>query len=263
MWLKKEDIMNWTPLLDWLKQHQDVIALATLVSLILAVGSLLLAVWQILAARKQTESLERIQESVSTRYIGKINDYFPLVINEVQKAEKSITILCDFPAYGYFSAHNKFNKYRLAIRDKIDSKSIDVSLMCLDKAGRADSNLKVLSITSDNWEDWKRNQKHRNSLQELGYNSEDINKLPLKEFLNKLESIDQEMLRVYFEGADIEEFNATLPFDFWLIDGERAIFAFSTYSGDASQYGFFTLDEKLISAFGEIRDRYHLKKSKL
>jgi hypothetical protein len=203
--------------------------------------------------------LDRIQESLSTRYIGTIKDYLPLVVDQIKTAEKSITILCDFPAYGYFTDNDSYKKYRIAIRDRIDN-AIKVSLMCLDKNCRADSNRKVLSITEENWKGWKQNQEHGNWLHNLGYNNEDIDKLRVEDFLADLESVDQEMLDIYCKGADLEDVNALIPFDFWIIDDRKAIFAFSTYSGDASQYGFLTLDEKLISALKDIKDRYHRKK---
>lgn len=210
---------------------------------------------------KIARGLDEIRGSLSTHYLGKINDYLPLVIDEIKKAERSIIILCDFPAYGYFTDHDEYNKYRIALRDRIDN-GIKVSVMCLNESCRADSNRKVLLITEDNWDDWKLTQEHISWLQKLGYSIDDIDGLDMKGFLETLDRVDQEMLGVYCNGADIEEVNAVLPFDIWLIDGKRIIFAFSTYSGDASQYGFFTKDEKLISAFAEIIDRYHFNKVK-
>jgi hypothetical protein len=209
---------------------------------------------------KIASELDRIQESLSTRYIGNINDYLPLVVNQLNNAEKSITILCDFPGYGYFSDPDNYKRYRIAIRNKIDNPDIKVSLMCLNESCRANANLKALLITKDNWEDWKRDKEHSRLLKKLGYSDEGINDVRLENFLNNFEEIDQEMLNVFCRGADIEEVNADLPFDCWLIDNKKAVFAFSTYAGDESQYGFFTLDEKLISAFAEIKDRYHRKR---
>jgi hypothetical protein len=241
-------------------------ALVTVVSAILTVSALLLAKKQTGEQNKVTSEiteiankLARIQESLSTRYIGTIKDYLPLVVDQIKRAEKSITILCDFPAYGYFTDHDSYKKYRIAIMERIDN-DIKVSMMCLDKDCRADSNRKVLSITEGNWKGWKRNREHRNWLHNLDYNNEDIDKLKVEDFLTALESVDHEMLDTYCKGADIEDINALIPFDFWIIDDRRAVFAFSTYSGDASQYGFFTLDEKLISALNDIKDRYHRKK---
>ncbi|HEY0080667.1 MAG TPA: hypothetical protein VGB73_18830 [Pyrinomonadaceae bacterium] len=209
-----------------------------------------------------TSELNRIEKSLSTRHIGTIKEYLPVVINEIQSAEKSITILCDFPAYGYFMDNENYKAYRLAILSKI-GRGVKVSLMCLDADGRADSNRKILSITDENWSDWKHNQSNLNLLHILGYSSECISDLSVNDFLKALESVDQEMLDVFFKGADIETINTLLPFDFWLIDDMRAIFVFSIYSGNASQYGFITLDEKLVSGFGHIKDRYHQFKKSL
>jgi hypothetical protein len=208
-----------------------------------------------------TSELNRIEKSLSTRHIGTIKDYLSVVVNEIQGAEKSISILCDFPAYGYFMDNESYKAYRLAILSKI-GKGVKVSLMCLDADGRADSNRKILSITDESWPNWKHNHSNFNLLHILGYSNECISNLSVDDFLKALESVDQEMLDVFFKGADIETINTLLPFDFWVIDDMRAIFVFSTYSGDASQYGFITLDEKLVSGFGHIKDRYHeFKKS--
>jgi hypothetical protein len=208
---------------------------------------------------KIASELGKIRGSLSTHYIGIINDYLPLVVSQFEKAEKSITILCDFPAYGYFTAHDEYNKYRIALLSRIDQ-GVKVSMMCLDEPARADSNLKVLLITDDNWKEWKQKEVHLDWLQKLGYSIGDIANLDKKDFLETLDRVDREMLNVYCRGAIIEEVNADLPIDIWLIDSKRAIFAFSTYSGDASQYGFFTEDNKLISAFVDIKDRYHRNK---
>jgi phosphatidylserine/phosphatidylglycerophosphate/cardiolipin synthase-like enzyme len=202
-----------------------------------------------------TSEMTRIEKSLSTRHIGTIKDYLPVVVREIQSAEKSISILCDFPAYGYFMDHSSYQEYRLAILSKID-KGVKVSLMCLNEACRADSNRKVLSITDDNWDVCKRSQKNHDVLHKLGYSSEHFNDLRLEDFLNDLEAVDRKILNGFFSGATIETVNTLLPFDFWLIDDSRAIFAFSPYSGDASQHGFLTLDEKLVAGFEYIKDRY-------
>jgi hypothetical protein len=221
---------------------------------------------EILSSRKRkvtdeisniAKELSRIKESLSTSYIGRISDYLPQVISEIKHARRNITILCDFPAYGYFTGHNNYNKYRMAIREKIDNPSINVRLMCLDQTCRAESNRKVLAINEAKWEEWKRDKEHNALFYKLGYSRQAINKLSMEKFLEALEEVDQEMLNVYCKGASIEEVNALLTFDFWLFDDKRLIFAFSTYAGGESQHGFFTEDRELISAFKEIRDRYH------
>jgi hypothetical protein len=207
-----------------------------------------------------TNELKRVERSLSTRHLGAIEDYLPRVVEEIIKAEESISILCDFPAYGYFMDHDIHKEYRIAIMSKIE-KGIKVNLMSLDKPCRADSNKKILSITDDNWEEWKQNEKNNGLLKALGFlrKGEDIRNLSLVNFLEALESIDQDMLNRYCKDAYKEEFNGVLPLDFWLFDGKRAVFAFSPYIGDASQHGFFTEDERLVTGFEFIKDRYRRK----
>ena len=81
--------------------------------------------------------------------------------------------------------------------------------------------------------------------------------LTKQQFLEMLETADQEMLRDTFGRAEKNEINVFMSMFFWVIDNDQAIFSFSTYSDNASEHGFFTVDGKLVESFLEIRDRYH------
>lgn len=48
-----------------------------------------------------------------------------------------------------------------------------------------------------------------------------------------------------------------MPLFFWLVDDSVAIFAILSLSKRAIEHGFRTIDEKLITALLEMRDRYH------
>lgn len=84
--------------------------------------------------------------------------------------------------------------------------------------------------------------------------------LSQKEFEDILESEELGALED-LKKAEIHEIKGYMPLYFWLIDSgtarARAIFAIPSFSEKAVEYGFSTTDQGLISAFEQMRDRYH------
>src|SRR5216684_3064260 len=68
--------------------------------------------------------LDAILRTQSTRHIGQFPDYIAFIAQFIAGAQKEVAILCDFPAYGSFSAHHDFLKYRQVIETKIDEGGI-------------------------------------------------------------------------------------------------------------------------------------------
>ena len=65
------------------------------------------------------------------------------------------------------------------------------------------------------------------------------------------------MFKDCFAGkGNASEVKALIRLDYWIIDGDRAIFAFTNYGHGSSRSGFFTTDQKLISALKDIGDSF-------
>jgi hypothetical protein len=258
--------MEWfSYLITWLHSHfSDVVSLATLTALVLALVQLY---W----ARQQTKSLERIQGSISTRFIGKLEDYYPYVVSLIESAKDSIVIQCDYPAYGCFTCSECWSNYHDKLSKKRAEGKVQIVLTCPQQKRRieTDENKYFLEAGEANWEAWKEAGKTREQLKRFllykpfgknidSQNVEDkINSLSRNEFFEMLQEADEEMLNRCFQEEFVKQIDAVSPLDFWVIDEQTAIFAFSNYAMGKSRYGFSTTDQKLISAFQEITKFYH------
>jgi len=233
--------------------------LLTVIGLFLTAIALGLSVWQTLAARTQARDLDKVRRSLTTRFIGEFPDYLPEIVALVKRARKEVIIFCDFPTYGYFSDHSNWLNYRHAIDDKLNQ-DVKVSLTCPNKRRRLEFNKEQFAKEGEKWEAWRQEKKTIERLRMILPSHTEIADLTRDGFLKILENADQKMLKETFARAEKHEIDIFMPTFFWIADSNEAIFTFSTYSEDASEYGFYTLDQKLISALKNIRERYHRAK---
>ena len=224
-------------------------SVATLVALVLAVG-------QLRSAKAQTASLESIFSSLSTRYIGDFPGYLSAIAEEIDKAEKSVSIFCDFPAYGCFSDPDKWLKYRYSIARRL-AHNVRVELTCLDREGRRKFSPEQFEKPNGQWEKWK--EERRTQLERfLGAHRPNLalEALSKVEFLNILESVNGLMLDDTFAPAIKRQVRMDMPIYFWIIDNRIAFFAFR-YSHKTLECGFSTLDPKLIGSFLQMQGFFH------
>jgi hypothetical protein len=263
--------MYWASILEWLKQHfQDIVTLVTF-------GSLILALWQIREARKQTKNLEQIQGSLSTRYIGDLTRYYPEVISLIENAKKSIIILCDYPAYGCFTNSIHWRSYyNVLVNKKVEGK-VRIIFTCPEATVRheTDENEYFPKATEEEWSNWKIEDKNREQLRMFLLNTPDKNQqnighstvekfiddLSREGFLEMLQLADRWMLQNCFVEEEGNFIKNTPPIDFWIVDGMSAIFALTDYDAGMSRYGFKTTDQKLIDALQKTKDYYSSRES--
>ena len=228
-------------------------SLLTVLGLIGTISALLLALWQ-------TRDLKNIRDSLSTRYLGGLSDYYPQLIEQIQKAKKSIDILCDFPAYGCFT-HPDF---WLAYHDELKKKRINkihVHITCQDEEFRDKADVEFFREISRDWSEWSVKTKNRERLQRfldcISYENLNIDQLSESKFYELIKETDILMFKDCFTGkGNVSEVKALIRLDYWILDGDRAIFAFTNYTHGSSRSGFFTTDQKLISALKDIGDSF-------
>jgi hypothetical protein len=201
-------------------------------------------------------STERLEGQLSTRWIGTFPDFLPRIAELIGTAEKNVVILCDFPAYGEFSAPEAYARYAEVIRKKAH---LPIELLCLDDDPRWESIREQLS--KGGWESWRSSNQSliRNYLTARGRDSSEASVIDLDDLVELLGTGD--------EGAMKEDFAATrkwvttlvMPIYFWIVDGERAIFSLAPLmdpgEGDL-EVGFQTLDRSLVNALEGIFLRY-------
>ena len=237
--------------------------LLEILGLILAVLAMLIAIWHLWEIRKTAHTLEDVRGSLSTRYLGQFPEFIPEIVIHIKRARKEIIIFCDFPAYGHFSDRRNWLEYGQTIKKKTFD-NVRVSLTCFNQKRRFDFNHEQFPKVAEGWDEWKKDPQFINKLQALLRShgkSSDAGNLSKEEFVQLLEDTERLMLDDEFLNAEKLEVNADMPLYFWIIDGAEAIFAIPSFSEEATEYGFFTSDPKLISAFQQIVRRYEREAS--
>jgi hypothetical protein len=228
------------------------------VGLILAVSAFGVGLWHLIEIRRVLREARTLKESLSTRYIGPFPKYYPDIANLLDGANEEIIIFCDFPAYAGFSDSRTWLRYRQTIERKLDE-GLKIELTCLGEEFRSKCLNEQLLEANQQWDEWKQEPRNRKRVQALLGSHRTpvtIDELSKQQLLEMLADEDRQALDVTFLKATVKEVDVYMPMYFWLIDRQRAIFAIpSLYE---KEYGFSTIDQKLIGAFIDMRDRYHL-----
>ncbi|MBZ5551128.1 MAG: hypothetical protein LAO21_00300 [Acidobacteriia bacterium] len=208
-------------------------------------------------ARDHTIALKEVKESISTRYIGMFPEYYAEIVSLLERAKQEIIIFCDFPSYGSFSDPRYWLLYRQAIERK-SVNGVKIELTCLNKSLRSVCLEEQFFEGCHDWNIWKQTPINKNRLQSLldsHRGSPGIVELSKEQFLKMLEADEQQALNETFANATISAIDSNASLYFWLIDKNSAVFAIPSVA--EREYGFSTIDQKLISAFIDMRDRYH------
>jgi hypothetical protein len=231
-----------------------------------------------LAVQQIRSDIKDIRNSMSTRYIGRMITYYERVIDLIKSAEDTIDILCDYPAYGCFTDPRHWSAYSRVLQDIKRRGKVSISLTCPDQKHRDENDKKNYfprAWNKSTWDEWKQEcgDEIELFLKFAGYENQSVDELARAAFFKIFWALDRSTLKDCFgktnfhetvevhNKVEIREVNGIPPLDFWVIDKTKAIFAFSNYARGSSRYGFSTEHEKLISAFGEIRDSYRHKRA--
>jgi hypothetical protein len=219
---------------------------------------------QVGVAKAHTEMLKRIQNEMTTHPIGPFPDCVRPITKLIEGAESRVIILCDFPAYGSFSAPHHFLDYRHAIEQKIDEGK-QVEITYLKPARRVELIREQFLNVEKDWDTWKKEQEHVREFLEAHHKDVTVEALTFKQFMDFLEEENLRTVRILEEEAlkdttDILDVEEHVPIYFWIVDN-KAIFTIPVYSKAAIEYGFQTSDEDIIGGFLAIRDRYLRKAS--
>jgi len=240
--------------------------LGLIVAIVGLIVALVIGLWHIrgirhveLDVRQQYANLEVIRASVSTHFLKEFPHCLEDIVNLINKAQREVVILCDFPAYGSFSNPADFLKYRQAIERKIQD-GISITITCFREARQKTVCAEQFAAVDENLESLKGNKAALDKLQrflKFYAPSQTVDKLTKTEFLNLLTTQDDRMLRESFSGAIVHPVDAHLSLYFWVIDGAQAVFSIPVISDRASEYGFYTSDGRLIMAFEDMLSRLH------
>jgi hypothetical protein len=190
--------------------------------------------------------------------LGQFPKYYPDVISLIESAEEEILILCDFPAYGYLLDHANWIKYRNVIALKKEQ-GVRVSVTCPTQKRRLECMLEQFPKTERGWKDYKETSEVRLKLEKFLAHSNQlitVDELSTDLFIELFDEAHRRMLRDPFTREDLCEIDALLPLVFWVADRTKVIFGVATLSTSTIEYGFYSLDQRLISALVEMKDRF-------
>lgn len=212
-----------------------------------------------------SEQQTKVLEAISTRPVGRLPTYLQVISDTIEKeADKSITILCDHPGYGIYSAPDEFERYSKIIQKKTVDLEERVRLMFLGEESR-----KVLHAEQfhreDDWDDWKQEDPKRQQLMERFCSSwaedKEAGDMTREEFLDLLEEAHGDVLENRFGNADKWKTDLPMPLYFWICDDRVAIFSIAVFDKEARDQGlrtvaFRTEDPSLVVALNGIFERY-------
>lgn len=242
-----------------------------------------------------SQRLEGVSESIQTQPIGEFPDFLPHITDLLAKAEKSITIMCDAPAYGIYSNGVEFDAYVAALKSKIAQRAQDpgfvVDLMFLGDLEReaVQRNSTQRHVTTpDGWVEWRDSDPTAELLRALirrvalichpesTLPSEDdvvkrISNYAFDDFVSDFYDVDEALLARDFHGAKRrllifrDEAGASRVTSlgpsiyFWMRDGLEAVFVVVPLGekvGESREIGFRTRDPSMIDALRGVFSRY-------
>ena len=223
---------------------------------ILNLVALALAVWQMRQARSQTDDLKEIRASLSTRYLGEFPVYLSEIAGVVEEARGRLDIVCDVPAYGCLSDPRGWRLYCNALQ-RGHSAGVRVTLICLDKPQLRELWRRQFAKTHDDWDGWKASKAaNLSALLRTAGDNRSVAEISFQDFLGILELVNERMLTESFAGATIKRVATAIPVCSWIADSTRTVFTMTTYTDEAIEHAFRTVDGKFIAALRDMQLGY-------
>jgi hypothetical protein len=234
---------------------KPILEYVALFELALAAVAIYLAFKHSQGLHRTIRDLEEIRDTLTTRYLDQAPKYFGAIVSLIAGAKESIEIICDFPAYGRFTAPAAFIQYSAQLRSKLEA-GMAVQITCPDLDGRRDG----ANSQFGGARNWERQKATDSSFQKkldefLKHRKPPVHAADLdyKGFLGLFEAENSKMLDA-LEGANVSQAGRHIPVLCWIIDKSEAIFAFVSVLG--VEHGFYTRDVRFIVALQEMGRKY-------
>jgi hypothetical protein len=235
---------------------------STILSLVLAVVALTLATSQSYQAvrqakrlNEQSEKLQFVTDSLSTRYLGRFPDYIPHVIQLIDEANVDLRILAANPVPAFFTAPKLALDYANAVERK--SRVVRVRLTCLNGTQRRRRLQVQFPTTPEKWSDWKpANQAQIEEFLRFWHPKFDAD-IDHQKFLELLTKVQQSLFKRAFQdyGVKVREVSRMIAVQAWIADESRAVFSIES-SDEAYTEGLYTSDPKFVKALASMADLY-------
>jgi hypothetical protein len=250
------------------------------ISFWIPIFTVLSALYALHKGHSQIKAIKDVKQSLSTRYLGKFPDFIPDITNLIGDAKRTITIACDFPGYGMFSAPRRFKLYLQAIESRLIHNQCNIIMIHLGTSLRRRTLDEQFPTEERDWNEWKKNNENNNNLVKFiryypwpsstigSINLKDfkglkeikaiIKLINIKDFKHVLEKEEIKLLERFYNypNAILCLTKVHMAIHFWIIDDKEAIFSIPTYEEGSEEVGFKTSDRSLIDALKGIGWRY-------
>lgn len=218
------------------------------------------------------QELNEVKNELSTTYIDKFPNFTNEINKVIESAENELLIVCDFPAYSYFSDYKGWSEYHNLINTKTDN-GVTVSMIYLAK-DQTIERIKEQFLSSDPnnptdsaWEQKFQNpefqkkmkkfvEKHDTKIHKQGLNTLTSKEVTFEHFLKLTLEATKNILKVEFLDVNKFETKNQLSLFCWIADGKKAVFAIPRSEVDNAELGFKTSDKLLIGALKSIFKTY-------
>lgn len=191
----------------------------------------------------ESRRLRGIHESLSTRVVGNFPDNVSEITDLLGAAKGQVVVVCDSPAYGFFSNRKAYLDYRHKLQTLVDD-GVEIKMVTFDRersieASRAQFGEDIGKI------------RELDAYKQHFIEAEGAQPRTAEEFFEYLESkVDRE--REVFANV-LAETNGSIPLYFWIVDGREAVFSFPTLRKQPPEVAFRTSDKWLIEIFKDIQ----------
>ena len=232
-------------------------AVATVIALVLAGKQTRMARLAQHEAAAHTENLSRIEDALTTRYRGEFPGFIQEVAHLIDRAESKLELFYDVPGYGVFSDPPGW----LAMRQAIERKTalgVAVSVSLYSPNRRREVLEEQMNHRNDKEVEWPNPPDLIPELQRYLVHEQRIvdRHLSSDSFIEISLGVHEKIFTEVFGHLPVVMVEDLMPLYFWIIDGREAIFAIPAFGEDASEFGFFTSDPRIIKALRNMKKRY-------
>jgi hypothetical protein len=247
------DSLPWLQWLHWCREH-DVDTVLAILAIIFAtiqfVDSRLqehLMKEQRLRMLNQSNQMEGLAKSMSTRFVGNFPLNMSEIVDVVSKTDARLDIMCDVAAYGHYSQPTLFANYRNHIQAK-RSANIDVRLIVY-------ANDIYERLLSERFAEAKFEDEKKSARLNLFFKSNPQHNLPEThaDFLAALRQEQLSILRSFMNsGVKVKTVTDTRLLSMWLEDDEDVVFGFQNPIDTTKEVSFRSRDGNLIKVMHDV-----------
>jgi hypothetical protein len=219
---------------------------------LLAIFAIVFAIIQFVDSKIIKNQIEGLLKSISTRYVGSFPDNMDQVSGIVDSSHKSLTVLADFPGYGFYFKPDKSDDYLKKIL-KLRQANSEIKIRMLFYSSVAqEKKLREEEFPKKNWQAIKNSTRFDDFF--ATYHAEIPRPENYDDFIKYILKLHRNYeLMLCHNGAEIRHVNNNSVF-FWLEDRNNAIVAINNRTGTERELSFYTRDGKLIDSLQSMFD---------